>query len=404
MVTLLLILIYIAFISLGLPDALLGAGWPVMQPDLNVPYSFAGLAQMLISGGTIISSMSAGALIKRFGTGKLTAFSVFMTAAALFGFSSAPSFFWILISALPLGLGAGAVDAALNAYVANHYESRHMSWLHSFWGVGALTGPMVLSFLLLGGHSWRIGYLSVGIFQVLLVGILIAAVPLWDKVQARTSEEAPVHRTMSLFSALKIKGVGPALLVFLCYCGIEASMGLWGGSFLFKVKGLDPALSATWVSIFYAGITAGRFLTGFLTYRLSNNSMIFSGTMMVFSGIILMLLPLPLPVSLAGFVLIGLGCAPIFPCMIHETPVRFGSASSQTIIGFQMAAAYTGSTLLPPLFGLITGSAGMVFLPLFLLTYALIMVIQFLRIRNVRHQEIPSPRFSQEQYQEGGEL
>lgn len=387
MAVLLLILIYVSFISLGLPDALLGAGWPAMQQGLNVPYGFAGIAQMLISGGTIASSMCSGAVIKRFGTGRVTAASVAMTAAALLGFAAAPSFYWMLLAALPLGLGAGAVDAGLNAYVANHYESRHMSWLHSFWGVGALSGPMILSLLLLGGHSWRSGYLAVGFFQTGLVVVLIAAIPLWDKVRVRTQANIPSHRSISLAAALKIRGVPSALLVFLFYCGIESSMGLWGGSFLFKVKGLDPALSATWVSLFYASITAGRFATGFLTYRLSNNAMISGGLLIVFFGVLLLLLPLPLPISLTGFILIGFGCAPIFPCMIHETPSRFGGSSSQAIIGFQMAAAYTGATFLPPLFGFIAEAAGMMLLPVFLLIYLLLMLACFARLRNVQAED-----------------
>ncbi|GAB6090597.1 MFS transporter [Spirochaeta dissipatitropha] len=383
MATLLLILIYIAFISLGLPDALLGAGWPVMQPELNVPYGFAGIAQMLIAGGTIVSSLLSGSVIKRFGTGKVTAVSVGLTAVALLGYAAAPSFIWMLVFAIPLGLGAGAVDAGLNGYVANHYESRHMSWLHSFWGVGAMSGPLVLSVFLRSGNSWRSGYLAVGSFQVVLVLILIAAVPLWDKVKALKTDDTE-HHSMSMLAAMKIRGVPSALLVFMFYCGIEASMGLWGGSFLYLVKGLDPARAAVWVSFFYGSITAGRFLTGFLTYRFSNNTMIGGGTLIIIAGVILMLLPLPLHLSLAGFLLTGFGCAPIFPCMIHETPVRFGSSNSQAVIGFQMASAYIGTTLLPPLFGFVSSFTGMVLLPVFILTYAVFMLANFLRVRAVK--------------------
>jgi len=383
MATLLLLLIYIAFISLGLPDALLGSAWPVMQPDLSVPYEFAGIVQVLISAGTIVSSMFSGLLIKRFGTGKLTAISVALTAGALMAFAATPSFWVILLASIPLGLGGGAVDSALNAYVANHYESRHMSWLHSFWGVGALGGPLVLSMLLRHGFPWRRGYASIGTFQIVLVLILIAAIPLWDKVKTRklNGEKEDPHHHIPFFAALKIKGVPMALIVFLFYCGIETTMGLWGGSFLFKVKGLTPAAAATWVSLYYGSITLGRLLTGFLTYKLSNNTMIRSGALIILSGVVLMLIPLSLPFTLAGFIIIGFGCAPIFPSMLHETPARFGRSSSQSIMGFQMAVAYIGTTILPPLFGFVAGAAAMHLLPVFLLTYIVFLLLSFEQLR-----------------------
>lgn len=397
MATLLLLLIYVAFISLGLPDALLGAGWPVMQAEFAVPYGFAGLASMTISGGTILSSVFSSRVLRRFGTGRVTAVSVGLTALALLGFSLSPSFWFLLLAAIPLGLGAGAVDSGLNAFVAQHYESRHMSWLHSFWGVGALTGPLVLSALLRRGTSWRSGYLSIAILQVGLVIVLILAIPLWAKVQARSREslveaggaeggggttgasgasgtEAPAPH-QPLFFPLRIRGVKLALATFLLYCGIEATMGLWGGSFLFRTKGLDPAQAATWVSTFYASITLGRFLTGFVSYRLSNTRLIRAGALTILAGVALLLLPLPLPLTLAGFVLVGLGCAPIFPCMLHETPVRFGSAHSQAIMGFQMAVAYIGATFLPPLFGFIATSTTLALLPFFLVAYILLLLV-----------------------------
>lgn len=391
MATLLLVLIYVSFISLGLPDALLGAAWPVMQPEFGVPYGLAGLAQIIISGGTIVSSMVSGAVLKRFGIGKVTAVSVGMTALALLGFSIAPSFWWLLAAAVPLGLGAGSVDAGLNSFVASHYESRHMSWLHSFWGVGALGGPLVLSALLYQGFPWRTGYASVGVFQVVLVVVLIAAIPLWSRVRVRAGAEGGGHdhEHIPLFAALKIRGVGFAMLTFLVYCGIEASMGLWGGSYLFKSRGLDPAQAATWVSLFYASITAGRFLTGFLTYRLSNRAMIRGGAVLVLFGVILMLLPLSLPGALTGFLLIGLGCAPIFPCMLHETPVRFGAKHSQAIMGFQMALAYVGSTVLPPLFGLAAGESRFWLLPVFALGYILVLLASTVVLDR---QTVPNPQ------------
>ena len=383
MATLLLLLIYTAFISLGLPDAILGAGWPVMQPELNIPYGYAGIIQMLISGGTIISSVFSGFLIKRFSTGKITTVSVALTAGALLGFGFAPSFLWILAAAIPLGLGAGAVDAGLNAYVANHYESRHMSWLHSFWGVGALGGPMVLSLLLSHGFSWRLGYKSVGCFQIFLVIILFLAIPLWDKVKARNSVSSDKKEDvkLSFMGVMKIRGVPMVLIAFLFYCGIEATMGLWGGSFLFKAKGLSPEKAAVWVSLFYGSITLGRFLTGFLTFRWSNDRMILCGMLIILGGVLLMLLPLPLHLSLTGFLAVGFGCAPVFPSMLHETPVQFGRETSHAVMGLQMAAAYIGSTFLPPVFGFIAGITSHRVLPFFLLGYILMFLFCFGRLK-----------------------
>jgi len=379
MATLLLTLIYIAFISLGLPDALLGAGWPVIQPEFGVSYGFAGFVSMTISGGTILSSVLSTRVLRRFGTGRVTAFSVALTALALLGFALSPSFWWLLVAAIPLGLGGGAVDSGINAYVAEHYESRHMSWLHSFWGVGALTGPLLLSWILTQGTSWREGYWAVALLQGTLVVFLLFAIPLWDKVRRRSLGEeaatAPVTEHQPLFFPLKIKGVKLALVALFFYCGIESTMGLWGGSFLFKTKGLDPAASATWVSLFFASITLGRFLTGFVTYHVSNKDLIRWGGVVVLVGVALMLAPLPLPFTLAGFLLIGLGCAPLFPCMLHETPVRFGATHAQAVMGFQMAVAYIGATFLPPTFGFIASATSLTLMPLFLLGYIVLLIL-----------------------------
>ncbi|WP_028974804.1 MFS transporter [Spirochaeta cellobiosiphila] len=382
MATLLLVIIYIAFISLGLPDAVLGAGWPVIQPDLDVPYSYAGIIQMIIAGGTILSSMFSGWLIKKMGTDKLTVASVSLTAIALLGYSIAPNYLWLILLALPLGIGAGAVDAALNSFVAEHYESRHMSWLHSFWGVGALSGPFILSYLLSHGHSWRLGYRFVGIFQIGLVVLLIVSLPVWKKVhnvpqKQEGEEDHKKNQSFNIMDVFKIKGVSFALIVYLLYCGIEASMSLWGGSYLYKVKHLNPADGATFVSLFFAFITIGRFLTGALTYRLTNNQMIRIGASIILLGVVLMILPLPLPITVAGFLLVGLGCAPIYPCMLHETPARFGRDKSQSIMGYQMAVAYIGTTILPPFFGFVASTHFMESFPIFILVYIGILYISF---------------------------
>jgi fucose permease len=379
----LLILIYFAFISLGLPDGLLGAAWPVMQPGIGARYAAAGWVSMVISAGTIVSSVFTTRLLKRFGIGWVTALSVALTCLALFGFARAPSLAWLIAAAVPLGLGAGAVDAGLNAFVAEHYASRHMSWLHSFWGLGALSGPFLLSTLLARGAGWRSGYVLVGTIQAALVLLLLFALPAWAKMRRRDEAgESPVfvgHRP--LFFPLRVRGVKAALLVFFCYCGIEATLGLWGASFLYKGRGLDPASAARWVSGFYAGITAGRFLTGFITYTISNDNLIRAGGALILAGALLMAFPLPLPCALAGFLLIGLGCAPIFPCMLHETPVRFGAADAQAIMGFQMAVAYTGTTLLPPAFGFIASGTSLAWMPFFVLAYVAVLIACSERLR-----------------------
>lgn len=388
MATLFLIVIYAAFISLGLPDSLLGVGWPLMHLDYNVPESYAGLVSMIISGGTIVSSLLSGRILKRFGVGRVTVVSVLMTAGALLGFSAASSFIWLMILALPLGLGAGAIDSGLNDYVAKHYKSHHMSWLHSFWGVGAMSSPLVMSYFISNNETWRNGYLTVAIVQLLLVVVLFLTLPLWDKVAKNTplrgavaeSEAHPVATDTSspnkgLFAPLGLPGIKKILLVFLLYCAVESTMGLWGSSFLVNTKGLDAAVAAQWVSLYYGCITFGRFISGFLTMRFNNTQMIRGGEIIVLIGVLLMLIPLPDGFMMASFALIGLGCAPIFPSTIHETPVRFGVEDSQSAMGFQMATAYVGATFLPPIFGFIASKLSFDLLPWFLLVYIVVMLV-----------------------------
>ena len=388
MATILLILIYIAFISLGLPDAILGAGWPVMQPELKVPVSFAGLLQIMGSCGTILSSILSARILRRFKTGKTTAVSVALTATGLFGYAFSPSFWWLLLATIPLGIGAGAVDAGLNSYVASHYESRHMSWLHSFWGLGALSGPLVLATLLSGGLPWRSTYLSIAIFQSILVVILSVSIPLWRAVEKK--RESTHRHTIGaqhhqpLLQVLRTRGVPYALLTFIAYTGVESTMGLWGGSYLFRVIGLDAADAAFSVSLFYGSITLGRFLTGFATYRVSNNNLIRVGIVVILLGILLFLLPLPLMYTMIGFVLVGLGCAPIFPCMQHAAPERFGSVLFQDVIGLQMAATYSAFLVLPPFFGFIAARFSFRLMPIFLGFYVIVLLVTTEKLRPLK--------------------
>ena len=376
MITLILIIIYLAFISLGLPDSLLGSAWPVMQADLSVGFSSAGIISMIVCGGTIISSLFSGKLIHRFGTGKLTFVSVTMTALALLGFSAFPSFIWLCIMAIPLGLGAGSVDAALNNFVALHYEAKHMSWLHCFWGVGATSGPIIMSLFLAKNNDWQKGFFTISLIQFALVFLLFITLPLWKKLEKDDGEVSNDYKeNTEKISPLKIPGVKLALVSFVCYCATESTAGLWGSSYLVNYKGFSADDAARGISLFYGGITLGRLLTGFLTMKFNNRILIRSGQIICIIGAIFLLAPLPTYFSLIGLILVGLGCAPIYPCMLHETPTRFGTSASQSIMGIQMAFAYIGSTFMPPILGFTASKTSIAIFPYFLLFYMLIMLI-----------------------------
>ncbi|MET0959759.1 MAG: MFS transporter [Psychrobacillus psychrotolerans] len=384
MATFLLIIIYLAFISLGLPDSLLGAAWPVMQGDLGAPLETAGLLFMTIACGTIISSLISGRILKRYGTGTVTFVSVLMTAVALLGFHFAPSIVWLMLCAVPLGLGAGAVDTGLNDYVAVNYKARHMSWLHCFWGVGATLGPIIMAQFISGDSSWRNGYFLIAAIQFALVIILFFTLPLWKKVKVKRNdrllEESDelkdvINEKETNTKPLQTKGVKWALTTFFFYCGVEATVGLWGSSFLVNVKGISVATAAGWISFYYAGITVGRLITGFITYKVTNRMLIRWGQLIALSGAIILVLPLPSAFSFVGFIIVGLGLAPIFPCMLHETPTRFGKKHSQTIMGYQMAFAYTGTTFMPPLLGFIASQMTIGIFPIVIVIFAVAMLL-----------------------------
>ena len=359
MLTILLIIIYIAFISLGLPDAILGSAWPLMHTDLNVPISYAGIATMIVSGGTIISSFFSEKMIRKFGTGKVTTISVLLTATGLLGIYFAPSFIWICLLGIPLGIGAGAVDAALNNFVALHYEAKHMNWLHCFWGIGATSGPFIMSLFLLNQNGWRIGYATIGIIQAILVICLFISLPLWRQFETTQKVEEEDDNGIKIKSLLKIPGAKPTLIAFFCYCAVELTTGLWASSYLVVNDGLAVELAAKWASFYYLGITVGRFIAGFLTMKLTNTQMIRIGQTICIIGAILLVLPITSVFKLIGLIFIGLGCAPIYPAMLHETPNRFGKELSQRLMGIQMATAYVGSTLIPPLFGALSKVLGL---------------------------------------------
>ena len=375
MTILLIALIYLAFISLGLPDGLLGAGWPVMVGELDVPLSWAGIISMIISAGTILSALLSDRLTRRFGAGLVTAVSTAMTAGAMVGFALSGEFWLLCLLAVPYGLGAGAVDAALNNYVAVHYSSKYMSWLHCFWGLGATFGPYIMGWAIGAGHGWRTGYGTVGIVQIAMAALLFVTLPLWKK-QLAAGEEESAGAPVGLRQALQIPGVKSVLLAFCAYCALESVAFLWSGSFLVEYRGMDAEAGANFASLFYVGLTVGRFLSGFIADRVRDENMIRLGSGVMVAGLVLLALPVGsnLP-ALAGLVILGLGAAPVYPSIIHSTPAHFGKENSQAIVGIQMASAYTGMTLMPPVFGLIGQHVTMGAFPWFMAIFLVIMVV-----------------------------
>ena len=372
MYSFLLALIYLAFISLGLPDSLLGAGWPVMHTELGVSVSFMGIISMVISGGTIVSSLLSDKLTHKFGTRAVTVTSVLLTVAALFGFSFSGSFSMLIIFAVPYGLGAGAIDAALNNYVALHYKAKHMSWLHCFWGVGAIISPFIMSFAL-KNLNWNSGYRIVGFIQLAIALLLLVTLPVW---KINKTESTADTKRVGLTAALKIKGVPFLLIGFFAYCAAEATAMYWASTYFTEVKGISGDRAASFAALFYIGITLGRFASGFITERLGDRRMILLGTGILACGIMILLIPVQsYMTAFAAFLVIGFGCAPIYPCIIHSTPANFGAENSGAIIGIQMASAYVGSTFIPPLFGLFGNAVGFSVMPVYLLAFFTLMII-----------------------------
>ena len=372
--TTLLVLIYIAFISLGLPDSVLGSAWPVMQAELGAPLSLAGYISMVVSAGTVVSSLASNRLITRFGVGRVTAVSVLMTAAGLLGISLAPAAWMLFLCAIPLGLGAGSVDAALNNFVALHYAARHMSWLHCFWGIGATAGPMILSLQLSRGASWRGAYGLISGIQFALALALFLTLPVWRRAKAPAAESGEEQRYLTNREALRLPLVKTALVGFVFFCAVETTSGLWASTYLHQARGLSASEAAMGASMFYGAITAGRLVAGFAASRLSPARLIRIGQCVCLVGAAMVALPAPSIVGMLGIAVIGLGTSPIYPNMLHETPRRFGARNSQAIVGLEMAFAYIGSTLIPPLFGSLASATTLHLYPWFLAACTLVML------------------------------
>lgn len=383
MASLLLAVIYVAFISLGLPDSLLGSAWPTMSQDLNVPVAWAGGISAVISMFTIVSALLSDRMTLKFGAGKVTAVSVALTAAALAGFSVTSNYWVLLAIAIPYGLGAGGVDAALNNYVAIHYESRHMSWLHCMWGVGASIGPYIMGYALSNKQGWSMGYRYISIFQIGLTAILIISLPLWKQFQNKGNTGQPDSSSVCTLPALTLKqifqipGAREILFAFFCYSAIEQTSSLWASSYLVLHLGYSSEKAAGFASLFFIGITVGRGISGFITFKLNDSQMIHLGEGIILIGVLAMIFPFGKTIALTGLILIGLGCAPIYPSIIHSTPAHFGADKSQSIIGVQMAFAYIGTCLMPPFFGIIARSIGITLFPIYLGVFLCIMFFMY---------------------------
>ena len=376
MFNLILALTYICFISLGLPDSLLGSAWPVMQEQMRVPVSYAGVVSLIICIGTIVSSLMCDVMIRKMGIGRIIAFSIGLTAVALFGFSVSNQYWMLLLWAIPYGLGAGCVDSVLNNYAALHFKSQHMSWLHCMWGVGASISPYIMSFALVKLDNWNYGYLIVSVIQILLSLYIFTTIPLWKNTPSASGQEEPVQsEALSIRQILAIPGAAICFATFFGYCALELTSSLWASSYLVQARGVSVEVASSCASLFYIGITAGRAINGFLAMRYSDRTLIRLGLGIIFAGIMLVFVPFHTMFACAGFVIVGLGCAPVYPCIIHMTPALFGKEKSQAVIGVQMAFAYCGFCIMPPLFGLIANHVSIGLLPAYLLVLLALIVV-----------------------------
>jgi len=375
--SLLLALIYVCFVSLGLPDSLLGSAWPVLHAELGVPISFAGIISATIFVGTILSSLFSDRLLCKFGAGKVTAVSVVLTALGLFGFSVSTHFWMLILWAVPYGFGAGGVDAILNNYVAIHYKAQHMSWLHCMWGVGASVSPYIMSFALVRLNSWNYGYLIVSVIQAVLSAVIFISIPLWKNGSSviGNTEKNNATKPLSFKEIFAIGGAMPCFLMFFCYCSLELTTSLWASTYFVQRWNFSPEAAAGYASMFYIGITFGSFINGFLAIKLGDRFLIRMGIAVIAVGIGFLFIPIHSALSLVGFIVIGIGCAPVYPCIIHMTPAVFGKERSQAMIGVQMAFAYTGFLTMPPLFGVIVENISISLLPVYLLVFLGLMFV-----------------------------
>ena len=378
MLILLIAIIYLSFFGLGLPDSMLGAAWPTIFSEMDVPVSGAGIISAIIAFGTIISSLASDRITRKLGASKTTAISVGITALALLGFGVSTKFWQLCLISIPYGLGAGSVDAALNNYVSLHFSSKHMNWLHCMWGLGAAVGPVIMGTVLTGGGGYHLGYIIVSIIQIVISTILFVSLPIWKKpMRAEATEVKTTDKPLSFKEILGIRGVKAVMVTFFAYCALEVTVTLWASSYLNLEKGIDSDTAALWGSLYVLGITVGRAICGFISIKLNDVQMTRLGEGFMVLGLVLLFLPLPNVFSLIGLITLGIGSAPVYPSIIHSTPARFGEARSQALIGVQMASAYTGTCLMPPLFGLIANHISIKLFPLYIGILTAIMIVMF---------------------------
>ena len=376
MFSFILALTYICFISLGLPDSLLGAAWPVMQVQMGVPVSYAGIVSLVICLNTIISSLMSNFMIHKLGIGRIIAISVATTAVALFGFSVSDQYWMLLLWAIPYGLGAGSVDSVLNNYAALHFKSQHMSWLHCMWGVGASISPYIMSFALIRLDNWHSGYLIVSLIQIVLSFFIFLTVPQWKNAPSAAGKEEKIEsKPLTIRQILAIPGAKVCFVTFFGYCALELTSSLWASSYLVQARGVSAEVASGCASLFYIGLTLGRAINGFLAMRFGDRFLIRLGLGIIFAGILLVFVPYHAMFAYVGFVIIGLGCAPVYPCIIHMTPDLFGKDKSQAIIGVQIAFAYTGFCVMPPLFGWIADNISIGLLPAYLMALLVLIIV-----------------------------
>lgn len=389
MATLLLAVIYTAFIGLGIPDSLFGTAWPAIYREFSLPISFASFVTVTTSCGTVVSSLMSSQVIRRFGTARVSAFSTALTAVALLGFSFSGSFWLLILCAIPLGLGAGAIDTALNNYVALHYSATHMSFLHCFYGVGVSLSPYVLSLVISGPQGWRGGYRTAFAMQLVIALLLFLTLPLWKKVQGvRTDGESGEEKTNALpvRKVLKLPGVKGMCLLFVASVGIEVTAGSWGATFLVESKGVTEDRAAWYVMFYYIGMAVGRFLSGVLAAKLHSWQIIRLGMVVLGAALVVLLLPVPPVWSAVGLFLVGLGNGPMFPNYNYLAPESFGPEVSQSVIGTQMAFSYIGVMLVPTVFGVLGQVVTVALFPAYLTAFFLVMVVFTVKVRQAISQ------------------